>query len=397
VNHLSGCDEIGLHLDGFFEQHIARWAGTLTPSIFLENASRAFYRNLLGSMCANGWITFTVLESEGRPIAYHFGFTYSNVFVLYKPVYDPLLARRSPGQVLLKELMDFAVAQGCDEFDFTVGAEAYKQRFATETRYNTTYAIVKCKGQLRALQLRTGIKRLLEGNPLGARLLGLRKRLVSRMIPRLKETLHRYGFAGWTLRAAGILFQRFIYRYNKILFLEMAGGLAPERVIEPRIKGVVFHEGTLEDLVRFEYPESPVLKQDFLAAWKKDLAKGDKCFVAEIEGEVAATVWIRFQDYAYISEADTHITFEDKPLYIYDAWTLPEFRGKNLLPFLYSKMLALYPDRRKIVYFHESNVGSLRAALKLGSFRVTRIYYLLSILGIKWRWSKPYTGPQPEL
>ncbi len=397
VRHLAGRDEIGRYLDGFFEQHIARWAGTPTPSIFLEEESKIFYGQLLSSMCDKGWITFTVVESEGAPIAYHFGFVYRNVFVLYKPIYNPLLAKRSPGQVLLKELMEFALFRKYDEFDFTVGAEAYKHRFATDVRHNTTYRILKSRRHLVALRLRTGLKEQLEASPLGRRLLVFKKRVTSHDLPRLRETVETHGVLGWLSRAARMAFRRFIFRYSRMVFFEMPEGAIAEHPIEPRIKDVIFREGTVGDLVRFDFPKSPMAKQELLAAWSKNLEEGARCFVAEIGGEVAATIWIRVRDHTYISEAETYVSLEDSPVCLYDAWTLPKYRGKRLLTFLYSKVLELYPDKRKVAYLYESNVASFRAALSLGNFRLTRTYHFLNILGIKRRWSKPYTGPQPRL
>ncbi len=396
VRHLASCEEIDRYLEGFFEQHIARWAGTTTPSIFLEEKSRVFYGNLLASMCDKGWITFTVIESEGTPVAYHFGFVYKNVFVLYKPVYNPLLAGRSPGQVLIKELMEFAAAQEYDEFDFTVGAEAYKHRFASDVRYNTTYRILQSRADLAALRLRTGVKKHLDADPVGRRLLVFRKRTTSHNLPRLTETVRTYGILGWLSRAARMAFQRFIFRYSRMVFFEMPEGAIAEHPIEPKIEGVIFREGTISDLARFDFPKSPVAKRELLAAWSKNLKEGARCFVAEIAGEVAATIWIRVRDYTYISEAETLVPLKDSPVCFYDAWTLPKYRGKRLLTFLYSKVLEIYQDKRKVAYLYESNVGSFRAALALGSFRLTRTYHFLNILGIKHRWSKPYTGPQPK-
>jgi CelD/BcsL family acetyltransferase involved in cellulose biosynthesis len=397
VRHLAACDEIGPHLDGFFEQHITRWAETPTPSIFLEDKSKAFYRNLLSAMCDKGWITFTVIENEGITIAYHFGFVYRNVFVLYKPIYNPLLAKHSPGQVLLKELLTFAVARKYDEFDFTVGGEAYKRRFASEIRYNTTYRLLASRRDLMALGLSTGLKRLLKSNRLGRRLVILRKRLMCHSLPRLRETVRRYGVYGWIRRAAGMLFRRFIFSYDRVLYFEMPAGLVAANRIEARLKDVRFRRATLDDLINFDYPESPLLKPEFVSDWRRRLEDGDVCFITEVHGEVASMFWTRVRERTYIAEAEADIVTEDRPVFLCDSWTLPKFRGNNLLTFMMANAIEQYPDKRKIAYLYENNVAPKRAVLKLGNFTLTRVYYLLNILGMKRRWSKPYTGPQPTL
>ena len=397
VRHLAACDEIAPHLEGFFEQHITRWAETRTPSIFLEEKSKAFYRNLLSAMCDKGWVTFSVVESEGTPIAYHFGFVYRNVFVLYKPIYNPLLAKRSPGQVLLKELLTFAVARKLDEFDFTVGGEAYKRRFASEIRYNTTYRLLASRRELMALRLRSGLKRLLQGNPLGRRLMILRKRLMCHSLPRLCETVGRYGVYGWIRRAAGMLFRRFIFSYDRVLYFEMPAGLVAANRIETRLKDVKFRPATLDDLIRFDYPESPLLKPEFVSDWRSRLENGDICYITEVHEEVASMFWTRVRERTYIAEAEASVVTDDRPVFLCDSWTLPKFRGNNLLTFMMANAIEQYPDKRKIAYLYKNNVAPKRAVLKLGNFTLTRVYYLLNILGIKRRWSKPYTGPQPKL
>jgi hypothetical protein len=192
-------------------------------------------------------------------------------------------------------------------------------------------------------------------------------------------------------------FRRFIFRYSRMVFFEMPEGAIAEHQIEPKLEDVIFREGTISDLARFDYPRSPVAKRELLAAWRKNLEEGARCFVAEIGGEVAATIWIRVKDYTYISEAETYVPLPDNPVCFYDAWTLPKYRGKRLLTFLYSRVLELYPEKRKVAYLYESNVGSFRAALALGNFRLTRTYHFLNILGVKLRWHKPYTGPQPTV
>ena len=52
----------------------------------------------------------------------------------YKPSFDPAFARRSPGEVLLRALIEQAHVEGATYFDFGLGDEAFKARFATERR-----------------------------------------------------------------------------------------------------------------------------------------------------------------------------------------------------------------------------------------------------------------------
>ena len=153
--HTSDPDEILPRLEAFFAQHIARRAGAAGESLFLKQENRAFYAQLVAVHGNSPWLRFAVVEWNGSPIAFHFGFMYANRFVWYKPSFDIALEKHSPGEVLLKFLFEEAIAAGCAEFDFTVGGEGFKHRFANCIRTNHRirvyrsrwdYAIACCRG-----------------------------------------------------------------------------------------------------------------------------------------------------------------------------------------------------------------------------------------------------------
>ncbi len=131
---LTRAEEVLPRLPAFFEQHIRRCAGTSHPSPFLAAGQQEFYRALVRNLAESGWLRYTELRLDGAMVAAHLGAHYGGRFSWYKPTFDPGLARLSPGEVLLKRLIEQAVDEGAQEFDFTVGDEAFKKRFATRTR-----------------------------------------------------------------------------------------------------------------------------------------------------------------------------------------------------------------------------------------------------------------------
>lgn len=135
--------EINALLPAFFEQHRHRWAETDFPSLFLDPVQRSFYRDLVGQLAPRGYLAFDVLMLDDRPLAFHLGFEFHGRFIWYKPTFDVSHAPKSPGQVLLKFLLEHAIRQGFDEFDFTIGGEGFKHRFANETRH--IHRIVACR------------------------------------------------------------------------------------------------------------------------------------------------------------------------------------------------------------------------------------------------------------
>jgi CelD/BcsL family acetyltransferase involved in cellulose biosynthesis len=134
-------DDIESHLQELFDQHIDRWGATDSPSLFLADEQKAFYRELVRSVGANRWIRFTRVLWDGRPIALHFGFQYKAKFLWYKPSFDISLAKHSPGEVLLKHMLEVAVSDQFDRFDFGLGDEAFKKRFANRERHVVTLGL----------------------------------------------------------------------------------------------------------------------------------------------------------------------------------------------------------------------------------------------------------------
>jgi len=141
VQDLRRGDEIRPHLQSFFDQHVERWSRTPHPSLFQDPKQRAFYQRLAEAGGAAGWLRFTRLTWNDSPIAFHFGFSYGGGYLWYKPTFDIGLARRSPGEVLLRQLLLAAGEEGCHTFDFGMGDEPFKSRFATQVNCVRTWGL----------------------------------------------------------------------------------------------------------------------------------------------------------------------------------------------------------------------------------------------------------------
>ena len=143
VVHLTDARKIVGFLDQFFAQHEKRWANSGSPSLFLEPRNREFYRELTESLTGTSWLLFTVVEFEGRPIAFHYGFDYCGTVTWYKPSFEMALASRSPGLTLLRHLIEYAIQHRRRELDFTVGGEAFKTRFTNDSRRNVRLQVFR--------------------------------------------------------------------------------------------------------------------------------------------------------------------------------------------------------------------------------------------------------------
>ncbi len=137
--HIEDREEIlGGHLDRFFDMQIARLAMMGVRSPFLSPDARAMFRALLLELDPARELRFSVLELDGRALAYHFGLQHAGKYVWYLPAFDVEFWDDSPGEVLLKHVLTYAHERQLTEFDFTIGDEGYKNRFANVVRQTCT-------------------------------------------------------------------------------------------------------------------------------------------------------------------------------------------------------------------------------------------------------------------
>jgi CelD/BcsL family acetyltransferase involved in cellulose biosynthesis len=160
IRHITDPDEILRHLPSFFEQHIERWQRTAYPSLFQRETNRRFYEILTKRLGAGGKVLFSILGIDGVPAAYHFGLLSRGDLVWYKPSFHHGFADASPGEALLRSLIEHASACGCDAVDFTRGDEAFKSRFASDVAYNSSYVVTGRRWHGASLAMRNRIRRM---------------------------------------------------------------------------------------------------------------------------------------------------------------------------------------------------------------------------------------------
>ena len=159
--HVHSAQEAREYLPLFFEQHVERWSITESPSLFLKEKNRGFYEELFSSLIQQGWLLFSVVEFDGRPIAFHFGFHYNGKLIWYKPSFDLAFAKRSPGKVLLHNLIKYSIVNEIGELDYTIGDEAFKDHFSNVIRKNVRLSIYRTSWSYYADYVKNHTKRMI--------------------------------------------------------------------------------------------------------------------------------------------------------------------------------------------------------------------------------------------
>ncbi len=123
-------------LDDLFAQHRRRRDTTPFPSQFEDDKTRSFFRKFVAAMNPAGIVRLFSLSLDDAFPALYIAFDYNDQLYLYTTSFNIDYAKRSPGQVILRYLFDYAVERGIKRLDFARGDEGYKDRFANAVRQN---------------------------------------------------------------------------------------------------------------------------------------------------------------------------------------------------------------------------------------------------------------------
>ena len=138
VKHFRETVDVLAQLEDYFQLHVERWKDTSTPSKFEQAEERRLFQERTRRLGECGWLRFSRLDWNGRPIAVDWGTCYRGHFKYGKPAHAADMERYSPGAVLLRHVILAAIREGAHTFDFGFGDEPYKYRYATgEVRLQT--------------------------------------------------------------------------------------------------------------------------------------------------------------------------------------------------------------------------------------------------------------------
>lgn len=99
---------------------------------FMRPDIATFFERMADAFMPLGWLRLDLLEIGGSAVAATFGFQLERTFYLYNSAYEPEVRRLSPGLVLVSELVQRAIDEGREQFDFLRGPERYKYQLGAE-------------------------------------------------------------------------------------------------------------------------------------------------------------------------------------------------------------------------------------------------------------------------
>jgi CelD/BcsL family acetyltransferase involved in cellulose biosynthesis len=91
-----------------------------------------FQREFAALAFERGWLRLLLMELDGTPASFEYGFMVSDAYFAYQGGRDPAWDKHSVGFVLELESIRRSVEEGATEYRFLGGEEGYKYRFSTE-------------------------------------------------------------------------------------------------------------------------------------------------------------------------------------------------------------------------------------------------------------------------
>jgi CelD/BcsL family acetyltransferase involved in cellulose biosynthesis len=130
-------DRLGEFMEDLFALHQRRWQARDEAGVCADATVRAFHAEAARALSAAGMLRLYRLRIACAVAAVYYGFCWRDRAYAYLGGFDPDLPRLSPGAQILHHAIVAAIAEGCREFHFLRGGEAYKYAWGAVDRWNS--------------------------------------------------------------------------------------------------------------------------------------------------------------------------------------------------------------------------------------------------------------------
>jgi CelD/BcsL family acetyltransferase involved in cellulose biosynthesis len=132
---LATLPEITAAFAHFAAHHKRRWQEDGQGSQFDNDRQIEHYLNIAGALAPRGWVELACLKLDDNYIAMAFGYVYGDRYYYYTPTFNPDYWKYSPGNILIKYLIESFYAEGRIKiFDLLRGEEKYKYTWSKDER-----------------------------------------------------------------------------------------------------------------------------------------------------------------------------------------------------------------------------------------------------------------------
>lgn len=127
----------------FFELHRLRWKSRGLPGAFFGKGE-AFQRSWMHKAIQSGTLIMNSLVVDGKTVGSVYAMRSGKTVYFYQAGMDPAASSLSPGTILVSRMIEHAIEEGAEVFDFMRGDEPYKRRWKpTRERKNMRILLPK--------------------------------------------------------------------------------------------------------------------------------------------------------------------------------------------------------------------------------------------------------------
>jgi Acetyltransferase (GNAT) domain len=127
-----GEEDLDHWLEEFYELHTKKWAGTSTPSSYIDSSNRHFYRSCILAWIKDGILVRFAIKSGSRRIAFVTALLENTYLVHHTTTFDLDYEKQSPGLIIINLIGRWMADHNMTKMEFGDGGEDYKYQFTKQ-------------------------------------------------------------------------------------------------------------------------------------------------------------------------------------------------------------------------------------------------------------------------
>lgn len=363
VDHSRSWDAVAPILPQFIQAHVGRFLEIGRISNLANERRRAFLAELAKLLSERQWLVLSCMTAGERVAAWHYGFQFHDTWFWYQPTFDSSVEKYWPGFCLLTQAIQEATENPAfTKLDLGLGSEAYKAKFANDSRETLYVTLHSSHLQHWATQIRYHVGEAVRRHPRMERLVevarkGFRALRVRLRVQGLRQTLV------WAVQRL----LRKIWLRDEVLFFEW-------RSCEPACansEDVQLLPVSLAQLamMAIEYDGDQAALDYLMRAAKRLRTDGMQGFVLVAgDGAPRHFVWVAPFNGFFSSEVNATLHSSTDCVLLFDRWTPAKVRGRGYerqaIELIAARLMA--SGKRPWILSAASDVASVRDLEKAG-------------------------------
>jgi CelD/BcsL family acetyltransferase involved in cellulose biosynthesis len=350
-------------LEPIFDAQILRFLVTNRLSPLLRPDRLLFLKELAKLLGLAGWLKISQLEVNGQPIAWNYGFRFSDSWFWYLPTFQAEFEDSSPGSCLLRLIIEEACGDpSVSRLDLGLGDEAYKARFTNAISATRYVELSKNTTRHLAVASRHRLTAFAETYPAMEK----RIRATREIFCAIQNSVHKIGALATVTRTLKRA-RRFVSYKSEVAFFE-----APQIIRASENDSHALRPLTSKDIASaaISYAEDDQTLAYLMRAAQRLRRGGATGYFLQGDGpDPCHFLWAGAYKDFYLSEISSKLESGDtQALMLFDCWTPVSQRGHGHYPRAIRMAAAHLQEQQRAVWIFSAanNESSLSGILKAG-------------------------------